>query len=271
MINFSELLWKSGQKEGSSRRIAAMVEGEEEIRVIPALRDTAVESAKIEAGSRIAQLTDPRGAAADRFRYLRMRLREFREVAKLQSIVITSPMPEDGKSTVAVSLATALAEGGKSPTLLIDADMHHSSIAANLSLRPRSGLAECLEGGLNPMSQILRVEPFGWHLLDAGHAQSNPTEIVQSATVPAVMQAVSSYFDWIVIDTPPVLPLTDALSLSKQVDAVLLVVRAGRNSREAIAESMKLIGEKRVVGIVLNEAEGLTRLYSKYYGHYAKK
>jgi Mrp family chromosome partitioning ATPase len=85
-----------------------------------------------------------------------------------------------------------------------------------------------------------------------------------------VIQGVSQHFDWILIDTPPALPLTDAVSLSRQVDATLLVARADRTPREAIQQSLKLIGQKHVVGIVLNGADGLNRL-SDYYGYWAKK
>lgn len=269
MINFSELLWKSGQTIDRGPRIASFTEPEE-IRVLPQLEHAPVERVQIKPGSRLAQLIEPHSAGADRFRFLRMRLRELRGLAKLRSLTITSPMPGDGKSTTALSLATALAEGGQYPTLLIDADLHQSSLAANLALQPRPGLAECIQDGLDPMSKIVKVEPLAWHLLPAGKPRGNPTELLQSATLAEVIQRVSQYFDWILIDTPPLLPLTDALSLSRQVDAALLVVRAGRTSREAIEESIKLIGQKHVIGIVLNGAESVNRHYSRYYGRYGK-
>jgi len=184
--------------------------------------------------------------------------------------MITSPLPEDGKSTIAMCLATALAEGGKRPTLLIEADLHRPGIAKNLGLRSRPGLAECVEDGLGPMDQIVKVEPLGWYLLQAGKTRTNPTDLLQSEALQTAMQQVSPYFDWILIDTPPVLPLTDALTLSRQADAALLVARADRTSREAIEKAVTLIGKKHVLGIVLNGAEGLSQLYSQYYGAYGK-
>lgn len=269
MINFSELLLKSGQRGDPGRRNVPVAEPDG-IPVVPALQHMPVERVQLESGSVVDQLTDSRSAGADRFRFLRLRMRELRELAKLRSVVITSPIPEDGKSTITLSLATVLAEGGKNSVLLIDADLHHSSIASNLAIPEHAGFAECLEGGLKPMSQIIRVEPLGWYLLQAGKPRGNPTELLQSATLSTVMEEISMYFDWILIDAPPVLPLTDALSLSRQVDATLLVARAGRTSKEAIEESIKLIGQKNVLGIILNGAEGLTRLYSRYNGRYAK-
>ena len=238
--------------------------------MVSALGHVPVEEAVLLHGSRVALLTEPRSVSADVFRFIRMRLRELRELAKLRTLMITSPLPEDGKSTIAMCLATALAEGGKRPTLLIEADLHRPGIAKSLGLRSRPGLAECVEGGLGPMDQIVKVEPLGWYLLQAGKTRSNPTDLLQSEALQAVMQQVSPYFDWILIDTPPVLPLTDALSLSRQADAALLVARADRTSREAIEKAVTLIGKKHVLGIVLNGAEGLSRLYSQYYGAYGK-
>lgn len=237
----------------------------------PWLHHVPIENVKWTAHSRVAVLTDPHSASADRFRFLRMRLREFRELAKLRSLVITSPTPEDGKSTVALSLATILAEGGDQSVLLIEADLHHPSLMRTLNLPPRIGLAECLENGVAPLEQLLRVEPLGLYLLSAGEARGNPTELLQSDALPAVMKQVTSHFDWVIVDTPPALPLTDALLISRQADAVLLVARAGRTKREALEETVKLIGQRHVVGIILNGAEGLTRLYSQYRGRYGKK
>jgi len=243
----------------------------QEIEISSVLKHAQIEKVVIEPNSRVALLMDPLSAAADRFRYLRMRLQDLRQVAKLQSLVITSPLPEEGKSTMAMCLATALAEGGKHSTLLIEADLHHPTLGASLGLRPERGLAECLESEFDPLSEIRKIEPLGWYLLHAGKTKGNPTELLQSETLSGLMQRVAPHFDWILIDSPPALPLTDAFSLSRQVDATLLVARADRTPREAIEETLKLIGRKHVVGIVLNGAEGLTSLYSKYYGSYRKK
>jgi Mrp family chromosome partitioning ATPase len=85
------------------------------------------------------------------------------------------------------------------------------------------------------------------------------------------LERLSLHFDWILIDTPPVAPLTDAVSLSRHVDGTLLVVRAGCTPQEAVKEALTLIGPKHVLGIVFNAAESLNRLYSQYYGYYDKK
>ena len=270
MINFSEMLWKSGRREESRFSGRSVVESEA-VQCRPGLDRVIVDHVHLDPDSRVTLLTDSRSASADRFRYLRMRLRELRELAKMQSLVITSPAPEDGKSTIAISLATALAQAGKQAVLLIEADLHRPSLVRTLGLRSQSGLAECIEQGLDPLTQLRKVEPLGWYLLSAGETRGNPTELLQREAFRIVMQRLSSYFDWILVDTPPVLPLTDALSLSREVDATLLVVRADRTSRRAVEEAIERIGKNHLLGVLLNGAEGLRRLYSQYSGYYGKK
>jgi capsular exopolysaccharide synthesis family protein len=176
-------------------------------------------------------------------------------------------LPQDGKSTIAMNLATALAEGGKRAVLLIEADLHHPTLTEQLGLDSRVGLADCLEGSLNPASALRRLEPLGWYLLPAGKPRSNPTELLQTEAFAGVLQKLSPHFDWILIDSPPVIPLTDALSLARQANATLLVTREGRTPGEAIEKAIAVLGRQRVLGIVLNGVEGLDRLYSGYYGY----
>ena len=134
------------------------------------------------------------------------------------------------------------------------------------------GFAECLEGDLSPVSAIRRLEPLGWYLLSAGEPPSgNPTDLLQSEALPGVMQKLSPYFDWILIDSPPISPLTDALSLAQHTDASLVVIRAGRTPRDAVERALALLPPEHVLAVVLNGAEGLNRLDSKYYGYYGNK
>ena len=236
------------------------------------LQETPIVEARIRPASRIVVQTDPNSSAADRFRALRMRLRELRNAGKVKSLLISSALPHDGKSTVALNLATALSEQGKRAVLLIEGDLHHSHLNRHLGLDAWPGLTECLDGGINPLSAIRRVEPLGWYFLSAGSPRINATELLQSATLAGVMQKLSPYFDWVVIDSPPVLPLTDALSLQRQTDACLLVVRADQTPRGAVEDAVALLGKQHLLGIILNGVEGLDRLYYKYgyhgaYGH----
>jgi capsular exopolysaccharide synthesis family protein len=226
-----------------------------------------VEEVHIDAASRIVFHTDPSSPGADRFRFLRMHLRDLWNTKKLRTLLITSPLPEDGKSTIALNLATALAERGKRGVLLIEADLHHSALIEQLHLEARPGLAECLEHGLNPLNAVRRLEPLGWYLLRAGRSTGNPAELLQGEALSGVMQKLSAHFDWVLIDSPPVTPMTDALSLGRQANASLLVARAGHTPREAIEKAITLLGRQHVLGIVLNGVEEVEGLYSRYYGY----
>src|SRR5579872_4004040 len=186
MINFSELLWHPGRPK--SQRFGTFVVDERSKIEHSSLQRIPTERAQVEPGSRLALMGDPLSVGADRFRYLRMRLMELRELAKLRSVMITSPLPADGKSTIATCLATSLSEGGRYSTLLVDSDLHHPSITRTLRLRPQAGVAECVEDGLDPMSVVRKIDPFGWFLLQAGEPKGNPTELLQSAAFSAMMQ-----------------------------------------------------------------------------------
>jgi capsular exopolysaccharide synthesis family protein len=270
MINFSELLWRPQRVKGPPSSGFAEP-ASQDLRDFSELRQIQAEEVRIRPELRIANLTDARSPGADRFRFLRMKLRELKAAVNLTTLLITSPLPHDGKSTIALNLATVLAEEGKRRVLLIEADLYHPTLAQRLEVPIRPGLGECLEKGLDPMSALRRLEPLGWYLLEAGGAKGNPTELLQSELFPNVLQRLSPHFEWILIDTPPVAPLTDAVSISRHADASLLVVRAGCTPQESVREALAALGQKHVLGIIFNAAEGLNRVYSQYYGYYGKK
>jgi succinoglycan biosynthesis transport protein ExoP len=121
---------------------------------------------------------------------------------------------------------------------------------------------------LNPFSAIRRLEPLNWYFLPAGNAVGHPTELLQTEALALLMQKLSSLFDWVIVDSPPVIPVTDALSLARQTSATILVAREGCTPREAVEKAVALIGKQRLLGVILNGVEGLDRLYSGYYGYY---
>jgi capsular exopolysaccharide synthesis family protein len=230
------------------------------------LPEFAVETAHLGPENRLVYYNDPRSPAADRYRLLRMRLKEHRRIGKLKKVLVTGALAHDGKSTVILNLATALAERGKRSVLVIEADLHHASLAGSLKLRPWAGLSECLaDDTIAPLSAIRRIEPLGWHLLPAGEPRRNPTELLQTAALGHLIQSLSPCFDWILIDSPPVIPLTDSLSLQQHADGSLLVVRAGQTPREAVEQTIALLDKKNILGIVLNGVEARNHLYYQYH------
>jgi len=235
------------------------------------LEGVPLEDVDLDRLQRVAFITEPRGPAADRFRFLRLRLLESQDQKSRRRLLVTSPLPQDGKSTIALNIATAMADAGKRSTLLIDGDLHHATVSEQLGFQDRPGLAECLQAGLDPMRAVLRLGPLACYFLPAGKPDGNPTELMQSGALSGVMAALAAQFEWIVIDSPPLAPFTDTLSLKKESDGSLLVVRAGRTPGEDVENAMSLLGREHVLGIVLNGVDGLDRLYSKYSKYYKSK
>ncbi|MFZ0963056.1 MAG: CpsD/CapB family tyrosine-protein kinase [Terriglobia bacterium] len=229
----------------------------------------ATEVSPVPAESRVVVHDDPRSAGADRFRLVQINLKSLQVLKKLKTLLITSSLPCDGKTTVALNLATVLSEKGTRPVLLLEADVYRPTLVKKLGLRPWPGLTECYKRGSDPMQAIRRIDPLGFYLLPAGQPVDDvSTNLLQSSFASQLIKGLSSSsFSWIVIDSPPTTPIADILVLRAHADATLLVARAGKTPREAIEESTRNLGRDHIVGIVLNGVEGLDRTYSKYYGY----
>src|SRR5580658_10420687 len=151
------------------------------VRLPTRLSQIPVASVNIRPETRIAAHTDPRGATADRMRFLRLRLNQVWNPEKLKKLLITSPLPHDGKSTIALNLAVTLTEEGKRTVLLIEGDLHRSTIGKGFGLAGRPGIAEYLQSDADPWSLIRRIEPIGCYFLPAGNPVGNPSELLHSA------------------------------------------------------------------------------------------
>ena len=228
----------------------------------------ATEVSPVPPESRVVVHTDPRSAGADRFRLAQIRLTSIQVSTKLKSFLITSPLPEDGKSTVALNLATGLSEEGKRPVLLLEADVHRPTLVKKLGLKPWPGLTESFKNKSDPMLAIRRIDPLGFYFLPAGHPVEDDSTLLQYDFASQLIKSLcSSFFSWVLIDCPPTTPIADILVLRGQADATLLVTRAGQTPREAIEESIRNLGRDHILGIILNGVEGLDRTYSRYYGY----
>ncbi|MGH9397302.1 MAG: CpsD/CapB family tyrosine-protein kinase [Terriglobia bacterium] len=267
MSHVFEALKKSKGKNGDAEIISPesffeTIEEAHELTAVPS------EPANIGPASRLIVWSHPRSLGADRFRLLRMHLQKLKAAGKLRTLLLTSPLPQDGKSTVALNLATILASQGKQKVLLLEADLRCPSLRLRLGLKRWPGLSECLKDSSDPIAALRRIEPLGFYFLPAGVADGNPTELLQSERFVQIVQTLSACFDWILIDSPPTGPIADTLALKPRADGCLMVARAGKTPREAVEEAIRQFGPGYVAGIILNGLEGLEREYSEYYTKY---
>ena len=221
--------------------------------------------ARIGSDSRIIVSSDPSSPGTERFRLIRMALRNAASGKLPGVLLITSPLPQDGKSTVALNLATSLSEGGKHKILLLEADLHRPSILNNLGLQWMPGLSEVLQGEETPSAVIRRIEPLDIFLMSAGHSSQNPSELFQGDKFNSLLHDLKASFDCILVDCPPAFPLADVVALKTNADGVLLVARAGVTPREAVRETIQLFKPGKVLGLILNAQEEVNQIYAKYY------
>ncbi len=169
-------------------------------------------SVAIREDSRLVSLGKEGSLGAEKFRFLAVRLRQLRQSRPLKKILITSSIPQEGKSTVASNLACTLARRKPQKILLLEGDLRRPNITARFGLGPLPGICEWLSGE-TPTINLYRLENLGFWLLPAGSAPQNPLELMQSGKLSPLMGQLESWFDWIVIDSPPVLPLSRYESL----------------------------------------------------------
>jgi capsular exopolysaccharide synthesis family protein len=191
--------------------------------------------------SRLVCITDKESLAAEKFRYLGVRLRQLQQNRPLKKVLITSSIPEEGKSTVAANLACALAQRSRHRTLLMDGDLRRPSVAKLFGLGKIPGITDWLKGDLGPMTSIYHLEEAGLWVLPAGDSSRNPLELMQSGRLSSLMEQLTSWFDWVVIDSPPVLPLADTSIWMRLADGILLVTRQGATEKKQLKRALEAI------------------------------
>jgi capsular exopolysaccharide synthesis family protein len=216
--------------------------------------------------SRLVCITDKESLAAEKFRYLGVRLRQLQQNRPLKKVLITSSIPEEGKSMVAANLACALAQRTRHRTLLMDGDLRRPSVAKLFGLGKIPGITEWLKGDLGPMTSIYHLEEAGLWVLPAGDSPRNPLELMQSGRLSSLMEQLTAWFDWVVIDSPPVLPLADTSIWMRLADGILLVTRQGATEKKQLKRTLEAIDQKKLLGALLNSSESTTDNY--YYNEY---
>jgi len=190
--------------------------------------------------------------ASEAFRLLGVRLGHLRRKKQLQIVLITSTIPQEGKSTVAANLACSLALGTQQRVLLLEGDLRRPTVSQMFGTGKSPGLIECLNGQSAVQKCIYQVAGYNLWVMPAGAAPSNTLEILQSSMLPALVKRISLWFEWIIIDSPPVLPLADTSIWVRLVDGVLLVTRRGITERKLLTSGIEAVESTKLLGAILN-------------------
>jgi|HubBroStandDraft_6_1064221.scaffolds.fasta_scaffold65187_2 protein-tyrosine kinase len=192
---------------------------------------------------------------AEQFRVLRTRLYRLRQDWPLRSLLVTSTTPNEGKTFVTLNLAQAIASQHKRYVLIIDADLRCSRLHVPMGAPSSPGLADFLRGDADEFSIIQTDAHSNLFFIPAGEPASNPAELLSSMRMRELLDRLGPMFDWVILDAPPVLPVSDAGVLAGVCDGVLFVVRAGATAFDLAQLACQEFRAKNLVGIVLNQVE----------------
>jgi capsular exopolysaccharide synthesis family protein len=219
-----------------------------------------------------------RGPAVEQFRSLRSRIHELRDINPLKSILISSGLPQEGKSFIATNLAISLARHKNSKVLLIDGDMRRYTLHQLLGCQPHPGLADYLAGKAEMMEVMQRSAEVpaadkqrsailpNLTFIAGGNGGDKAADLSGNPRFGDLIRTASPYFDWIIVDSSPVLPVSDAVNLARSCDGVLLVARGGVTKFPVAQRAQSELKAANVLGFVLNAVEKTPQVGS-YYGY----
>jgi len=207
---------------------------------------------------------DDNARGTEEFRTLRSRLYHTREKMALKKILVTSALPKEGKSFTSANLAQVLVRQHGRRVLLIDADLRGPRLHDMLGTAASPGLSDYLQGGNDEFSIVQRGPMENLFFVPSGAQISDPAELVANGRLKLFLQRVEALFDWIIIDSPPAVPVSDAGLLAKACDGVLIVVRSNSTPVDMARRARHEFPDQALVGVVLNGMDS-DATYSRYY------
>ena len=218
-------------------------------------------------------MSQPRSPVAEAFRGMRTNISFASVDTPLRRILVTSSTPQEGKTTISSNLAVVLAQSERK-AVLIDADLRRPTVHQKFGLMNRMGLSSLFVRSLdNIPATIQSASVSGLSIITSGNLPPNPAELLTSRRMLEIMDRLNQEFDLIIIDTPPVLTVTDAVALAPAMDGVILVARPGvtkLSSLRQTVEHLQNVGGK-ILGVVLNQVNPSSRKYGYYYNRYYSK
>lgn len=220
----------------------------------------------------LVSLVDPDSYEAEQYRKLRYVLEEKRVSGRGSVVAVCSPAAGDGKSLTAINLAASLAQAPDVKVLLMDVDLRRESASLRTSLRiPKLdglGLIDAILDADITLQDIARpITGSSVSVVLTGMNTVAPYEVLRSARFDELLTAAARQYDYVILDAPPVVPVSDCRVIAKRVDGLLMVVAAHRTPRGMLEESLDLLGPDKILGIIFNGCDLMPRRYYGYYGY----
>jgi len=190
----------------------------------------------------------------------------------MKVVAVTSAIAGEGKTTSCAQLAMNLVMAGRKKVLLIDADLRKSDLAKGLKVPSLPGLSEYLTGTAAPKDIVRNSFLPGLYIVPAGTTVSKPADLLAGEKFRSFLGEVRNHFDVVLLDTPPILPVADTLSLRDQVDGFLFLYRIGLTPHPMMRQAAEEVGEAKIIGVILNGVRPQSKkYYNRYYGKYYQK
>ena len=221
----------------------------------------------------IKGVLDPLTLVGEQFRLLRSKLSLMRKQRELKTLLVTSAVSNEGKTFTSCALAGVIAQEPGKRVIVIDADLRKPGSGKSIGLIGRDhagGLSQVLRGEAAFHDGLLGSKNLEFYFMPAGPVPTNPSELLSSTHLEQTLKTAAQLFDWVVIDSPPVLALADTTTIAPLCDAVLLVVQADMTPTKLITESIQRIGREKICGIVMNRTRHLHYYYRDYHEYYHK-
>lgn len=215
---------------------------------------------------RLIALTEERSVGAERIRMLGARLRHLQQQRPIKTLLMTSSIKDEGKSILSANLAFSLAKT-RQRVLLVDGDCHQGSLAKLLGTSGSPGLTGWWRSNDAILNCLRQVNALPLWFLAAGDPSTRVVEMLQSTRFSEMLNHAANWFDWVIIDSPPLAPLADSAMWASLADAILLLVRLGKTPKKLLGKILDSLDQRKLVGVVLNECSDP---HSSYYAQYYK-
>jgi capsular exopolysaccharide synthesis family protein len=215
--------------------------------------------------SRLVSLSNANTPATEAFHMLGVRLYNLQKTRELKSLLITSTVPGEGKSMVAANLASTLGSGEGQRVLLLDGDLRRPTQPQIFGLPKAAGLSDYLQGTRSLTACIYHLPEAGIWLMPAGNNPGGSPELIQLPQLPKLIETLGKLFDWIVIDSPPVLPVIDTSVWARLANGILLVARHGTTKKRKLQKGLEALDTSKLIGAILNASKSAND--NEYYSY----